>query len=78
MLKITVEEYRKNREAGLKWCAGGKHWTARGDFHRNWGNRDGLSLICKECLRAQSHKYRADNRERFMRESVGPANGEAV
>jgi hypothetical protein len=77
-LKATVEEYRKHLEAGLKWCAGGKHWTARGDFHRNWGNRDGLSPVCRACLQAQRLKYRADNHQRFLHESAGPARGEAV
>jgi hypothetical protein len=77
-LKMAVEEYRKRVEAGLKWCPGAKHWTPRDDFNRNWGNRDGLQPVCRACAQQQRLKNRADNRQRFMRESADAVRGGAA
>lgn len=52
-LGLELDEY-KARIRNEKWCYSGKHWASRTDFNKDASRRDGLSLICHDCLRAKA------------------------
>lgn len=48
----------------MKRCPTCKEVKPRGEFNKDASKKDGLSNLCKECNRAKSRKWRAENPEK--------------
>lgn len=55
---ITVDEYDRLRNSGLKWCTGCKRWVSVENFNKDTHRYDGLCSKCTECTRVKIRKTR--------------------
>lgn len=63
-LGIPLDEYRANRERGLKWCFACRRWHPRSDFELSADYLDGLR---NECRAAMNTRQRAAMRRLYWR-----------
>lgn len=54
---ISADEYRKNRELGLRWCSGCKQFKQSTDFSKRAG-------LCKPCRKIYQSEWWGKNRDR--------------
>lgn len=55
-LGIPLEEYRRQVEAGLKWCTGCKVWQPRDQFGPSKSLLAGLMPECRESINARARE----------------------
>jgi hypothetical protein len=55
---VTVDDYRRAVEAGLKWCRGCADFVEREKFGGDRSRGDGLSSTCSSCREVERWKNR--------------------
>jgi hypothetical protein len=58
-LGISVDEYRRRRDDGEKWCTWCKDWHPIGVFGSDRSRADGLQTRCRDAARAVCRAQRA-------------------
>lgn len=62
LLGISVDEYRRHVQAGLKWCSGCRCWQLRTAFGRHPRYVDGLNSVCMRFDRDRAREYQRQKR----------------